>query len=302
MTEPFDPDDEFEPFDPGQFDPYEDLTDLTGGDPVPPLEDASVPIATPPRSPLLTGLIVLLILVVLSIAAFQFLREDEPTVDAGTTTTTVVDDTAATATTSPDATPATTAAVTTEPAPGGTGAYGPVGEPIPIADLGLAVDAIGSIALGSPAAEAIGRLIATFGEPDEDTGPVTSTGTFGACAGETERIVRFGPLATVVVIDADGTETFAGYRLDLAFGGLSHPAASLETLSGLAAGNSIRQLRQTYEAFDVDILSHPDPDIDNIFELRSRNTGNLLLWGPVSSPEDDGFVRGIYSPDACDRF
>ncbi len=300
MTEPFDPDNDFETFDPGQFDPYEDLTDLTGGDPVPPLEDPSVPIATPPRSPLLTGLIVLLILVVLSIAAFQFLRDDEPAVDAATTTTTVVDDTGTTATTSPDATPATTATATTEPSPAGNGAYAPVGEPIPIPDLGLAVDAVGPIALGSPAGEAIGRIVATFGEPDEDTGPVTSTGAFGACDGDTERIVRFGPLATVVVIDADGTETFAGYRLDLAFGGLSHPAASLETLSGLAAGDSIRRLQQVYEAFEIEILSHPE--LDNIFELRSRNTGNLLLWGPVSSPEDDGFVRGIYSPDACDRF
>ncbi len=301
MTEPFDPDDSFEPFDPEPFDPYEDLTDLAGGDPVPPLEDPSVPIATPPRSPLLTGLIVLLILVVLSIAAFQFLRDDEDSVDAGTTTSTnAVDDTAATDTTAPAATTATTAPATTEPPVAGSAPYEAVGDAIPIAELGLAVDAIGPIALGSPAADAIGRLVAAFGEPDEDSGPVTSTGAFGACVGDTERIVRFGPLATVVVIDADGTETFAGYRLDLAFGGLSHPAASLETLSGLAAGDSVRRLEQVYEAFDVAILT--DPELDNVFELRSRNTGNLLLWGPVSSPEDDGFVRGIYSPDACDRF
>ena len=53
MSEPKDP------FDnpPGWTDPYDDLTDLSGDDPIPPLEDPSTPAATPPGSPLLTGLV-----------------------------------------------------------------------------------------------------------------------------------------------------------------------------------------------------------------------------------------------------
>ena len=306
MTDTFDPDDPFEPFDPEGSDPYDDLEDLTGRELVPQLEDPTVPIATPPRSPLLTGLIVLVLLVVLSIAAFEFLRDDADDTDAGPTTTVVTstvapEDGGTPVTSLPSDGSTTTAGVTTTaPSTAAFAPYEAAGTALEVGELKLAVDAIGPILLGSSAGEAVGRLVASFGEPDEDSGPVVSTGAFGACAGDTERIVRFGALAVVIVIDSDGTETFAGYRLDLAYGGLSHPSANLETLSGLAAGNSVRQLEQTYEAFKVTILT--DPELGDVFELRSRNTDNLLLWGPVSSPEADGFVRGIYSPDACALF
>ncbi|MFQ5554408.1 MAG: hypothetical protein ACE5GC_03415 [Acidimicrobiia bacterium] len=305
MTDTFDPDDPFEPFDPERSDPYEDLEDLTGGEVIPRLEDPTVPIATPPRSPLLTGLIVLLLLVVLSIAAFEFLRDDADEPDAATVTTvttTEAPEDGGTPVTSPPGDETTTTSVpgTTVTATASFEPYEATGSALEVGDLKLAVDAIGPILLGSSAGEAVGRFVASFGEPDEDSGPVISTGAFGACAGDTERIVRFGALALIVVIDSDGTETFAGYRLDLAYGGLSHPSANLETLSGLAAGNSVRQLLQIYEAFKVTILT--DPELGDVFELRSRNTDNLLLWGPVSSPEADGFVRGIYSPDACALF
>ena len=74
----------------------------------------------------------------------------------------------------------------------------------------------------------------------------------------------------------------------------------MQTLSGLQLGNSVAQLERIYDGFDIQYLAHPD--LDNIFELRSANTGNLLLWGPISSADESGFIRGIYSPDACGRF
>ena len=306
MTDTFDPDDPLEPFEPDDvFEPYEGLTDLTGTESLPTLEDPAVPPAIPPRSPLLTGLIVLLLLVVLSIAAFNFLSEDDPVDDATATSTTEVTGTDVAATTSGDGTPTTTTtadengASTTLPS---FEPYASQGTGLAIDDLKLAVDAIGPIALGSPADEAIGQLIASFGDPDDDTGPITSTGEFGACDGDTVRIIRFGALAAVVVIDPNGDETFAGYRVDLAYGGLDHPTANLETLSGTKPGNSIRQLERTYAAFDVSYGTSPEDSIGEFFELKSRNTGNLLLWGPVSSPDSEGFVRGIYAPDACGRF
>ena len=55
----------------------------------------------------------------------------------------------------------TTAAVVGEFEP-----YVASGDQIPVADLTLAVDAVGPIALGSPAAESIGRLIASLGDAD----------------------------------------------------------------------------------------------------------------------------------------
>ncbi len=299
MTDTIDPEDQFEPFEPESYDPFEDLADLTGEEPVPPLEEPTVVPATPPRSPLLTGLIVLLLLVVLSIAAFQFLSDDEADEPTAATTTTAPQANDPTTTTSGTQASTTGTPSTTT----GTGSsfepYEASGAAIPVSELKLEVGAIGPIALGEPAADAVGQLIASLGEPDEDSGPVTSTGAYGSCEGATERIVRFGALVAVVVVDPNGDETFGAYRLDLAYGGLSSDAVNLETLSGLTVGSSIAALQRIYERFDVKILA--DAELGDIFELRN-SSGALLLWGPVSSPESDGFVRGIYSPDACGRF
>ncbi len=285
------------------FDPYEDLMDLTGTESVPALEDPAAPQATRPRSPLLTGLIVGLLLVVLSIAAFQLIGQDDeedPTAGAptsslspgdGGTTVPPVDTTA-----EPGGTTATTAPSAGVELP----EFVATGQPVPISDLTLAVDSIGPINLGTSAPRSVGRLVASLGAPDEDSGAVISTGAYGACEGDTERIVRWGPFVVVVIVDDDRTQTLGGYRLDLSYGGFNSPTADLQTLSGLQLGNSVAQLERIYDGFDIQYLAHPE--LENIFELRSANTGNLLLWGPVSSADETGFIRGIYSPDACGRF
>jgi len=70
-----------------------------------------------------------------------------------------------------------------------------------------------------------------------------------------------------------------------------------DVVKGLAAGASLRQLEQIYADFDVQTAD--DPAIGPIWLLNSTNTGNLLLWGPLTA---DDTVRGIYAPDACGRF
>lgn len=289
------------------FDPYEGLMDLTGEEPLPPLEDPTLPPATPPRSPLLTGLILGLLLVVLSIAVFNLTRDDESPTAAGTpgtstppTVTTAGD--AETAITGEATTDDTSTTATTEQ-PVIFEPYTAVGNPIPLSNLKLEVGGLGSITLGTDAAEAVGMLISTLGDPTSDTGPIVSTGEFGACAGEQARIVKFGALAAIVVIDADGTETLGGYRLDLTYeGGPSSDAALLETLSGLKLGNSMVKLREIYLGFDITLVD--DPVVGRIFELRSNSTNNLLLWGPVSETGDEGtdLILGIYSVDASVGF
>jgi hypothetical protein len=279
--------------------PYEELSRLSGDEPLPPLEDPGTPPAMPPRSPLLTGLVLGLLLVVVSIALFQLLSGDDGDTTAGGPTPTdqstppsdtTPDDGSATSLPS-DGSPTTTAPQPTAPP------YVASGEPVPVSELLLAVDGVGPIKFGEPAAAAVGRLIASLGDPDSDTGPQVSTGAWGVCEGDTERIVQWGPFAAIVVVDPDGTETFAGYRLDFSLGGFSSEAADLETLSGLAAGASLRQLEQIYADFDVQTAD--DPEIGPIWLLNSTNTGNLLLWGPLTADET---VRGIYAPDACGRF
>lgn len=289
-------DDGFDDF----FDPYDGLNDLTGDEYIPPLEEPAAPYAAPPRSPLLTGLVVLLLLVVLTFAFFQLLSGDGGGDDVAATTTTSPD--VVTTTTADDGSTTTTdGATTTTTAAPDFDPYAPRGEAIAIDDLKLQVDAIGPIELGSPARRAIGRLVASLGEPDEDTGPIVSTGAFGGCPGATVRIVRWGALAAVVVIDGDGTETFGGYRVDLNYdGALTHPTADLQTLSGLQPGASVREIGIIYENFVTRFVT--DADLGDVFEVASANTGNLLLWGPVTSTENAGRVDGIYAPDACGRF
>lgn len=280
--------------------PYSELEDLTGAEPLPVMEDPSQPAATPPRSPLLTGLIVGLLLVVGSIAVFQLLGNDGDDTAADVSTTLGASTTIAPAEAGAGTTP-TTAAGTTETtaaqAVSDFDAYVASGDPVPVDQLNLAVDAVGPIPFGTPAADAIGRLITSLGEPDQDDGPVVSTGAFGTCQGDIERIVRWGPFVAVVTVDADGTETFAGYRLDFSYGDLNSPATDLATLSGLKAGDPVLRLEQVYESFDL--RYEATADLGNTFQLYSRNSGALLLWGPVTSSESNGIVLGIYAPDVC---
>lgn len=289
-----------------EYDPYEGLTDLTGTEPLPPLEDPTLPPATPPRSPLLTGLILGLLLVVLSIAVFNLTRDDATTTagESTDTTTAPTDTTVDEGTTTPDeetTVPETTTTTTAAP-PQNFDPYPAVGEAIPIADLILKTSGIGPIDLGTESADAVGRLVASFGEETSDTGPITSTGEFGGCEAELVRIVKFGALAAVNVIDADGTETFGGYRLDLTYeGAATSEAAELETLSGLKLGFSLTQLRDIYSGFDIQLVD--DPEIGRVYELRG-GSGNLLLWGPITDSGAEGTdqVMGIYSVDASFGF
>lgn len=281
--------------------------DLTGEEPLHPLEDPMLPPATPPRSPLLIGLILGLLLVVLSVAIFNLTRDGDSTTAGQTTTTAATDTTSADETTqttegdtgSDQETTPTTSTTTTA---ANFQPYAGIGQPLSLDDLKLQTGGLGSISLGSPAEDAIGRLVATFDMPTSDTGPIVSTGEYGACIGGTVRIVKFGALAAVVIIDADGRETFAGYRLDLTYDGAStSPAVELETLSGLKVGDNVTTLRDTYSGYDVQIVS--DPQHGRVFELRG-SSGNLLLWGPVSDSGNEGtdIVMGIYSADPAGTF
>lgn len=301
-----------EPPRPPEYDPYEDLAGLTGEEPVPPLEDPALPPATPPRSPLLTGLILGLLLVVLSIAVFNLTRDDDTAAigDLADTTATTTETTSAgngepsdtTVDDGGETTDTTTTTTTTTATPADFEPYQAVGQPLPLSDLTLQTSGLGVVALGSDAAEAMGKLIATLGEPTSDTGPITSTGEYGACEGELVRIVKFGALAAIIVVDADGTETFAGYRLDLMYeDAATSIAVDMETRSGLKLGHNVGDLRRIYESLDVDIVN--DGDFGRVFELRG-GSGNLLLWGPVSDSGDEGTdtIIGIYSVDASENF
>jgi hypothetical protein len=293
MSEPRDP------FDnpPGWTDPYGDLNDLTGDEPIPPLEDPSTPPATPPGSPLLTGLVVGLLLIAISVAVFQLLRDTDEDGGEAANTTTTLDPNATTTTVQP------TTTTTTIPTPPND-EYPAVGPQIPVGQMKLMTDrirvqddAIPDIAFGQAAADAIGALTASFGDPDQDDGWQVSVGEWGVCVGEFERIIRYGPFAAIVTQDGDNA-VFNGYRQDVQFGDLGSPASQLETLSGLRAGDTVGDLESVYG--DLTIEYSEDEVHGTIFELTGDD-GALILWGPVGGQAETDPVLGIYAPNICDR-
>ncbi|RPI24398.1 MAG: hypothetical protein EHM57_02775 [Actinobacteria bacterium] len=298
MSEPRDPFDYENP--PGWTDPYADLSDLTGEEPLPQLEPSGTPPAAPPRSPLLTGLIIGLLLVALSVAVFQLLRPDEDS-SAATTTTTAAGETT---TTAPGETTTTSSSATTTTLPSAD-EYPAEGDAIAVdvmklVTTGLRINDndIPDFEFGDPASEIIGRLRASFGAPDEDTGWQVSTGQWGVCEGELERIIRFGPFAAIVTL-VNNEDTFSGYRQYLSLGSFDSPTTELETLSGLRAGDTVATLNELYASQEVTFTTNSL--LGDVFELRSAETGELLLWGPVRGTADTDLVIGIYAPDVCGR-
>ena len=301
MTGPQDPYDN----PPGWTDPYADLSNMSGDEPLQPMEPPTTPPAQPPGSPLLTGLIIGLLLIALSVAVFQLLSPDDSEDAAGATTTTV-GETHGTSTTSGETGETTTTieegSTTTLPA---ADPWEPVEPAISVDRLkmisnGMRVNDndIPDIVFGTDAATAIGRYVASFGDPSEDTGWQVSTGQYGVCAGDLERVVIFGPYAAIVT-KPGGEEIYNGYRNDLSYGNPDNPAAGLETLSGLRIGDSVADLRSIYGSEDITFST--DAALGDIYEVRGSTTGTLLLWGPVQGPEDDDRITGIYAEDVCTR-
>lgn len=282
--------------------------------PVPPSGGGSAYGPPPQPNPWLIGLAVAVVLGAISVLAFSFLAPDDGT--AAPTTTTTTDDTTTTSngtttstttdsdgtTTTSDGTSTTTTTdgtVTTTSIPdGGTPPITPVGDPIPITELTLSKDDIGPLDFGDDGDQVLGRLMATFGDPTQDTGFIVGSGSWGECPGDAIRVVQWGPLNIVVRGEAAASE-FVSYRLDLKYGGITSPTTDMETLSGLRVMDTVGQLKEIYAGFVIEFVVNPDAGL--VFELRSQRGGELLIWGPVESQNDDARVTGIYSPDSCNR-
>ena len=282
---------------PGWTDPYSDPVDIGGVPPPAPGQAPTSPSGQPPGSPLLTGLIIGLLLVALSVAVFQLFGADDAGTAAGTTSTTEGTSTSTTEGTSTTSS-STTSLPTTDP-------YPPVDPPIPAEDIkmmtgGLRINDndIKDIVFGMQDDLAIGRLVASFGDP-EDTGWQTSTGQYGVCAGDLERVLTFDTFAAIVT-KSGGQDIFNGYRNDLTSGGgLGTDPASIETLSGLVIGDTVETMQTIYA--NQRVVFGTDPKLGAIFEINSAASGVLLLWGPVEGEDPSDRVIGIYAPDVCNR-
>ena len=271
------------------------------------------PGGTPPRrtsrppqpNPWLVGLAIATVLAAVSVIAFGLLSEPS-TSAGGTTATAAPGDTTATGDTTGTGDTTVTGDTTADGTTGGTDAtlpgadnapaIGALGDPLSIGDLTMSSDDIGPLEFGDPGNDVLGRLVATFGQPTDDTGFIVGDGSFGECPGDAIRIVRWGPL-NIITRGEPANHVFVSYRMDLRYGGITSPTTDMRTLSGLRVGDSVGQLKDTYTDFLIEFVV--DQDVGLTFELRASAAGDLLLWGPVDSQANDALVTGIYSPDAC---
>jgi hypothetical protein len=267
------------------------------------MEPPTTPPAQPPSSPLLTGLIIGLLLIALSVAVFQLLGQDDGETTAGATTTTT--DGTETTTTDGSGTTTTTDGSDTSTTIPAADPFPPVPPEIPVEKQKMITNGmrindndIPDIVFGTDAATAIGRFVASFGESTDDTGWQVSTGGSGVCAGDLERVIYFGTYAAIVT-KPGGQELYNGYRQDLTFGDVTHPTASLETLSGLKVGDTVETLQTIYKGEKVSFSV--DPKLGAVYLVEGSSSGNLLLWGPVEGENATDRVVGIYAPDICSR-
>jgi hypothetical protein len=200
---------------------------------------------------------------------------------------TTADRTPVTATPTPTTTtpPPTTAPTTTIPAPANLGVSG---DPVPISRLTLKADGIGPIEVGTPATEAIGRLVASLGTPEV----IGIAGEeYGLCAGEDGRVIRWAELNAIVSGTIVGG-SFVGYRYEEQ--AVPTGTIDLATPSGIRLGDDIATLNEIYARYSI---SYETAGGESTFRLSQDE--ELLLWGPVSSTEDNGRIEGIYSPPSC---
>lgn len=205
----------------------------------------------------------------------------------------VLSSTVVSATTPTTQPPTTTAPPTTLP-PSTVPAIAPVGNPIPEQGFLMSAGGLEPFEFGTDFMTLLGRLVATFGQPDEVLGPIASTGEFGTCPGELVTAARFSRLVVIATGD-EGSSELVAFRLDARFD--PRPRPSLKTLSHLGLLDSVKLLRDTYET-SLEVRFVEDPVEGLVFQLW-REDGRMLLWGPVSSQDDDGTVLGIYSAPPC---
>ncbi len=245
---------------------------------------------------LIPALIAAVAIVVIALFAFGVLdgTSDTGTVAAPAPATTV----AATPTTAVPTTvppvPTTTVAPTTTSTTTTTipdpSSFQAVGEAIPVSSLTLKANGIGPIAFDDAAEDAIGRLVASLGQPAE-TGAAGEE--LGLCDDDDGRFARWAGL-TVAVSGTFADGVFAGYRYEDEAVPTMH--LDLATPSGLRVGDTVSTLNRIYSSYQIDYVSSGGT---NLFRLSDGE--GLLLWGPVSSIEDSGRVEGIYAPDVCSR-
>ena len=182
---------------------------------------------------------------------------------------------------------ASTTTVAPQPAPPAFPApsdWAPAGDVLTVDEFPMKASGLGPLDFGMPIEEVAGLLTAGFGE-------AIASGVDRVCPPDETYWLQWGDL--MVIFDgSDPGSSFVSYRNEVSE--VSGPAMGFATLSGLKLGDSVADLRSTYQAYTI---SFERVDSTTYFNLLGG--GELLLWGPLSSPEADGVIEGIYSQSPC---
>ena len=208
-----------------------------------------------------------------------------PTTSLAAPATTAPPSTTPPSTTSSTTTTTTTTTTTAPPIP-------EIGPAIDPGDLTLGAFALGPLRLRTENDDAVGRLVATFGQPDERF-PVGEN--WGLCPTDTGRALRWGHLSVILREDPEG-EVLVGYRQ------VHNPAvadsvatATLRSISGLALGDTQDRLQLLY----ANVVTDTGDDGTTTFLVARSSDKRTLLWGTLSSGADP-VVTSINSPRPCD--
>ena len=261
---------------------------------------AEAPGSSKPRRWLFPAVITAAAVAVYGIVFLVLIERAGPTdPDPPVVAPTTVNQTGAPTTTATDAPTTTAASPTTTAVPPTTEPPVPtippipaIGEPIDVADLSLGAFTLGPLEFGDGGTDAFGRLVATFGQPDEvwDIGEAD-----GLCPTESGRAARFSWL-TVLARNEAGTEVLVGYRFEApANADDDHPTAGLKTISGAAIGDSLPEWNSIYS---TSIVTTDEVDGVQVLLLLRSSDERTLLWGPLTD-SDPPLVAGIYSPRPC---
>lgn len=264
----------------------------------------------PPRSFMRRHWLLISLLVAVVLVYGSILFVDSGSTDPGTTlvattttaptivvpATSIVPTTAPPTTAAPTTTTSTTTTTTTLPP---IAIVEPAYDPD---DLTLGAFALGPISFGNSDPDVIGRLAATFGQPDSI---LPADEKWGLCQDDTGRVLEFGYLS-VILRDIEGGEELVGYRQRLK-DRQPDPAdlsGDLRTISGLGLASRLSDARQLYSrVVTAELAAQQDETLapgSPIFIVQRSSDGRTLIWGELSD-DDDAVVRSINSPNVCDR-
>ena len=183
----------------------------------------------------------------------------------------------------PPSPPTTTTTTTTEPP------VQALGDPIALEDLTLGAFSLGPLDFGDADISALGRLVATFGQPD-DVSPIGEAE--GLCPTESGRSARFGWL-TVLLRDEAGTEVLVAYRLEEPADAVpGHPTADLRTISSAAIGATAAEWNAIY---GTSIVRTGEVDGTPVLLLLRSSDERTLLWGPPLTRRANGDARHLFA-------